>query len=61
MVGAGYGKAREVPLAIQKAIEDAKKNVFRVPRYKHHDHPRGDRPLRRRARACSSRPPPVPA
>jgi small subunit ribosomal protein S5 len=34
MVGAGYGKAREVPLAIQKAIEDAKKNLFRVPRYK---------------------------
>ncbi len=32
-VGAGYGKAREVPLAIQKAIEDAKKNLFRVPRY----------------------------
>jgi len=34
MVGAGYGKAREVPLAIQKAIEDAKKNMFRVPRYR---------------------------
>ncbi len=34
LVGAGYGKAREVPLAIQKAIEDAKKNMFRVPRYK---------------------------
>jgi small subunit ribosomal protein S5 len=33
-VGAGYGKAREVPLAIQKAIEDAKKNMFTVPRYK---------------------------
>ena len=33
-VGAGYGKAREVPLAIQKAILDAKKNMFRVPRYK---------------------------
>jgi len=33
-VGAGYGKAREVPLAIQKAIEDAKKNLFKVPRYK---------------------------
>ena len=32
-VGAGYGKAREVPLAIQKAIEDAKKNLFLVPRY----------------------------
>ncbi len=32
-VGAGYGKAREVPLAIQKAIEDAKKNLFTVPLY----------------------------
>ena len=35
-VGAGYGKAREVPLAIQKAIEDAKKNLFTVPRYNGH-------------------------
>jgi len=34
LVGAGYGKAREVPLAIQKAILDAKKGTFRVPRYK---------------------------
>ena len=33
-VGAGYGKAREVPLAIQKAIDDAKKNLFRVPMYR---------------------------
>jgi small subunit ribosomal protein S5 len=32
-VGAGYGKAREVPLAIQKAIEDAKKNLFTVSRF----------------------------
>ncbi len=30
-VGLGYGKAREVPLAIQKASEDAKKNIFDVP------------------------------
>ena len=29
-VGLGYGKAREVPLAIQKGTEDAKRNVFRV-------------------------------
>ena len=33
-VGVGYGKAKEVPLAIQKAVEDAKKNMFRVPKYK---------------------------
>ena len=32
MVGVGYGKAREVPQAIQKAVEDAKKNFFKVPR-----------------------------
>jgi small subunit ribosomal protein S5 len=30
-VGVGYGKAREVPAAIQKGIEEAKKNFFRVP------------------------------
>ena len=32
-VGVGYGKANEVPVAIQKAIEDAKKNLFTVPRH----------------------------
>jgi small subunit ribosomal protein S5 len=31
-VGVGYGKAREVPLAISKAVDDAKKNLFRVPK-----------------------------
>jgi small subunit ribosomal protein S5 len=31
-VGVGYGKAREVPLAITKAVDDAKKNLFKVPR-----------------------------
>jgi small subunit ribosomal protein S5 len=31
-VGVGYGKAREVPLAISKAVDDAKKNVFTVPK-----------------------------
>ena len=29
-VGVGYGKAREVPLAITKAVDDAKKNLFKV-------------------------------
>ena len=32
-VGLGYGKAREVPLAISKAVEDAKKNLFQVPKH----------------------------
>lgn len=30
-VGAGFGKANEVPEAIAKAVEDAKKNIIRVP------------------------------
>ena len=30
-VGVGYGKAKEVPAAIQKGVEEAKKNMFAVP------------------------------
>ena len=33
VVGIGYGKAREVPLAIQKAVENARKSLVRVPMY----------------------------
>jgi small subunit ribosomal protein S5 len=32
MVGVGYGKAKEVPAAIAKAVEEAKKEFFKVPR-----------------------------
>ena len=32
MVGMVYGKAKEVPAAIAKGVEEAKKNFFRVPR-----------------------------
>ena len=32
LVGVGYGKAREVPAAITKGVEEAKKHFFRVPR-----------------------------
>jgi small subunit ribosomal protein S5 len=33
LVGIGYGKANEVPLAIQKAVERAKKSLFAVPKH----------------------------
>src|SRR5437868_7801431 len=32
-VGVGYGKAREVPLAMSKAVDDARKNLFTVPKH----------------------------
>ena len=33
VVGIGYGKAREVPLAIQKAVDNARKNLVQIPKY----------------------------
>lgn len=34
IVGVGYGKANEVPMAIQKGVDRAKADLFRVPMYK---------------------------
>jgi small subunit ribosomal protein S5 len=34
-VGVGYGKANEVPVAIQKGVERARKDMFRVPMHGH--------------------------
>jgi small subunit ribosomal protein S5 len=34
-VGVGYGKAKEVPAAIAKGVEEAKKHFFKVPRIQH--------------------------
>ncbi len=34
-VGIGYGKAKEVPAAIAKGVEEAKKSFFKVPRIQH--------------------------
>ena len=38
MVGVGYGKAKEVPAAIAKGVEEAKKHFFKVPAHPGH-HP----------------------
>ena len=51
-VGVGYGKAREVPLAISKAVDDAKKNLFAVPKHGTTITHEIARRVRRRARAA---------
>src|SRR3954465_13999616 len=45
-VGIGYGKANEVPVAISKAADDGKKNLFRAPS------PRPSTTGRRTSSAC---------
>ncbi|NTW28378.1 MAG: 30S ribosomal protein S5 [Coriobacteriia bacterium] len=40
-VGVGMGKSQEVPIAIKKGIEDAKKNMFKVPLTKDKTIPHG--------------------
>ena len=61
VVGVGYGKANEVPLAIQKGVERAKKNLFRVPKHGSTITHQTTGRLRRRPRAAQARPRPVPA
>ena len=51
-VGLGYGKAKEVPLAIQKGTEEATKNLFEVPLAGSHDHPPDHRRDRAPAACC---------
>ena len=54
VVGIGYGKANEVPIAIQKGVERAKKNLYRVPKHGSTiTHP-VDRRLRLRPRAAQA-------
>ena len=53
-VGLGYGKAKEVPAAIQKGMEEAKKNLFAVPLAGYDDHAHRPRRARRGARAAEA-------
>jgi small subunit ribosomal protein S5 len=54
-VGLGYGKAREVPLAISKAVDDAKKNLFSVPQHGRRSPTRSSASSARRACCCGRR------
>ena len=57
MVGVGYGKAKEVPAAIAKGVEEAKKHFFKVPRIAgHHPAHRAGRGRGRRRAAQAGQP-----
>ena len=52
VVGFGIGKAKEVPSAIKKGIEAAKKNLIKVPLQGHDDSASGGRASSARAACC---------
>ena len=60
-VGCGMGKAAEIPEAIRKGLDDAKKDMHHRPDRRHHHSPRGDRRVRHRQGQAHSRLPKVPA
>ena len=51
-VGLGYGKAKEVPLAIQKGTEEAKRNMFSRCPGRRHDRASDHRRSAARAGSC---------